>query len=66
MIMAQTTYNTTMAIGIPGMLAQQFALRQIDSCMVAETTGVKPGQVVKFDANGNVVLVSAVLVFLFS
>lgn len=57
--MAQLTYGGTMAIGVSGMLAQQFALRQIDSCMVAETNGVSPGQVVKFDANGNVVKVAA-------
>jgi len=57
--MAQLTYGSSMAIGVAGMLAQQFALRQIDSCMVAETNGVSPAQVVKWDANGNVIKVSA-------
>jgi len=48
-----------MAIGVDGMIAQEFWLRNISSQMVAETNGVKPGVPVKNDANGNIILCTA-------
>lgn len=42
----QTTYNSNTAIGIPGMIAEQFSQRQIDTSL-AENTSIGFGQAVE-------------------